>query len=62
MTERQYDRALVEAGRMSFAIDSISAALQAGDSRAFGAACENLLHAKIKYDQEIVKKAQHGRR
>jgi hypothetical protein len=58
MEEPQYDKALVEAGRMSFAIDRISAALQAGDPRAFGAACENLLHAKIKYDQEMLKKAR----
>lgn len=55
--EKTLDPALVESGRMSHAIDRITRALQYGTPEEFGLACEDLLRAKRKYDQEIENRA-----
>ncbi len=56
----EIDPALYEAGRMSNAVDKIRAALNDGNSLAFGDACAKLLDAKHKYDRQIEERARRA--
>lgn len=53
---KTFDPALVQAGKMSHALDEIRQALVHEDSKLFGEACERLLAAKYRYDREIERK------
>lgn len=51
--KHKHDEALLQAGRMSNAVDKMKTALKEEDANCFGKACAQLLRAKVAYDREI---------
>lgn len=60
MEDKKIDPALLQAGKMSRAIDCIRTALNEEDHIDFGRACTELLRAKILYDREIEERAKNA--